>query len=71
MKKIEVESSMINWIGYDENTGELYVSFKPKGKVFIYWSVPFSFYEDLMAADSIGSYFNKNIKLEYSWRTAE
>jgi len=62
----EVVSSQIKKIGYDEEKKELFVTFH-KGSTYKYSNVPMDLYLSLMSADSIGSYFIKNIKGKTSY----
>ena len=64
---IPVISSNIESIGYDEGVGSLYVKFK-QGKVYEYEKVPSYIYDELMAAESVGKYFNQVIKNNYVTR---
>jgi hypothetical protein len=50
-----VESSMIQAFGYDEGNETLLVIFN-SGKTYQYSEVPKDIYEELLAADSKGSY---------------
>ena len=52
-----VESSMIHAVGYDEEQEILEVVFN-SGNVYQYTEVPKNVYDELMAADSKGSYMN-------------
>jgi len=65
-----VESSNISEIGFDQDTEELYVRFK-SGKVYKYTNVPFSIYTALMEADSIGSFFHKEIRTAFDYQQLE
>lgn len=58
---VKVSSSNIKSIGYD---GDLYIKFF-NGAMWSYAKVPQKIYGELMAADSIGGYFSKNIKPKY------
>jgi hypothetical protein len=60
----EVESSQIAKIGYDAESEELHIEFK-KGGHYFYKSVPAEVYEEFSNAESIGSYFYRNIKGKY------
>jgi hypothetical protein len=60
MKLIEVESSMIQAVGYDQNLKELQVVFN-SGNIYCYTQVPKEEYESLLNADSKGSYMRANI----------
>lgn len=61
MELQHVESSNIEAIGYDTDTNELYVEFK-NGSTYKYMGVPFETYQELMDAESHGTYLNANIK---------
>ncbi len=64
MRRKRVASSVIAEIGYDDASGLLEVEFH-NGRKYYYLSVPGDVYESLMAADSIGGYFNENIRKNY------
>ncbi|MCG8348561.1 MAG: KTSC domain-containing protein [Chloroflexales bacterium] len=55
MQPITVDSSMIHAVGYDPATEELEVMFT-SGKIYRYTHVPHHVYDELLAADSKGSY---------------
>lgn len=52
---IQVESSMIYAVGYDEETQTLEVLFN-SGRLYFYYDVPREVYEELLAAESKGRY---------------
>lgn len=60
MKLIEVESSMIQAVGYDEKLKELEVVFN-SGNVYRYTQVPKNEYEGLLKSDSKGQYMRANV----------
>jgi hypothetical protein len=60
MKK--VKSSAINSVGHRDDV--LDIEFK-SGRRFSYSDVPKRVYDELMDADSIGRYFNLNIRNHY------
>ncbi len=60
MKLIEIESSMIQAVGYDEKLKELEVVFN-SGNVYRYTQVPKKEYQSLLKADSKGQYMRANI----------
>ncbi len=64
MQTTPVDSSVISEIGYEEDIKVLEVRFH-NGHVHQYFSVPRSEYEALMSARSIGSYFNRVIRVRY------
>jgi hypothetical protein len=59
-----VQSSMITKVEYDEDTGELDITFT-SGKTYRYLRVPLEIYVDLLDAKSKGGYFNDCIKDEF------
>jgi len=69
MQRLKVESSQIESIGYQLATNTLEIEFKPTrnkpdqpGSIYQYRNVPPKIYEELMKAESQGSFFIKNIK---------
>ena len=58
---IPVKSSNITGINYNEKSKTLTVVFK-NGTKYFYFDVPWSIYEELMGADSIGKFFHSHIK---------
>jgi hypothetical protein len=64
MERVKVESSNIAEVGYDQETQTLQVQFK-NGGVFNYMGVPAREVVNLHGAESIGSYFHKNIRAKY------
>lgn len=66
MERIQVESSSIQSIGYDSDTETLEIEFLTSG-LYEYHDVPAYIYEELMSANSHGSYLNSNIKGTFSY----
>lgn len=64
-----VSSSNVASIGYDADSLTLEVEFN-NGNVYQYFDVPVQEYEGLLHASSIGSYLNRNIKLNYRYARA-
>jgi len=64
MKLLKVISSSVDSIGY--KNGILEVQFK-NGECYIYSRVPKKIYNQLMKADSIGTFLNKLIKPNYTY----
>lgn len=60
---IPVTSSNVELIGYD--AGRLYVQFK-HGGCYRYDYVPSSVYDDMLAAESTGSFINQVIKPQFT-----
>lgn len=65
MNRINVSSSNISAIGYDQESQVLEIEFHD-GSVYQYDGVPQSVYSDLMSAGSHGQYLHHNIKDVYS-----
>ena len=66
MKRIKVESSSIASIGYDRAELILEVEFT-RGAIYQYSEVMPDEIISLLFADSIGSYFMRNIKSNYEY----
>ncbi|MCL6457362.1 MAG: KTSC domain-containing protein [Gorillibacterium sp.] len=62
---LPVQSSNIAAVGYDNVENVLHVQFKGNEKVYTYQGVPNEEYNAMMVADSIGSYYAKNIRKKY------
>ncbi len=56
-----VDSSVIEAIGYDADRRELHVPIVGSG-LYVYFDVDQATFDDLSAAESKGSYFNREIK---------
>ncbi len=56
-----VESSQIKTVGYDPESGEMDIQFKP-GSVYRYRNVEQKLFDDFMAAESKGKFFGQFIK---------
>ena len=61
---IYVDSSSIEAVDYDPKSMELHVQFLKTG-LYVYRDVPQHIFDELLNADSKGSYFNRNIKPAY------
>jgi hypothetical protein len=59
-----VDSSNIDAIGFDAFAKKLRIRFK-SGETYEYDTVPQTVHNELMNANSHGSYFNKNIRDKY------
>lgn len=58
---IEVKSSNLDKVGYDSQEEVLKVVFKG-GQEYWYFKVPRTLYESMLAAESVGKFFNQHIK---------
>ena len=63
MKMIEVVSSNVVAIGYEEN--KLYVNFKTGS--YVYYDVPQKIYDGLLKAESKGKYMWAHVRDVYSY----
>lgn len=59
-----VASSNLKKVGYDKNTGTLFVQFR-KGNIWEYRHVPPETYDALVKASSIGRYFTKHVRDQF------
>jgi hypothetical protein len=66
MKRQDVDSSMLATVGYDAKTKTLEVEFN-HGGVYQYFDVSKKVYEELINAESVGSYFYHNIRDDYDY----
>jgi hypothetical protein len=62
---VPVTSSQIKAVGHDAATSTLVVEFNNSSK-YEYANVPAALHADMMAAESVGSWFSKNIKKDAS-----
>jgi hypothetical protein len=60
-----MSSSAISYVGYDEPSQTLYVTFLESGVTYLYGGVPMDVYEGLMSAESHGRFFNLSVKPYY------
>lgn len=65
MDREAVSSSNLASVGYEESSETLEVEFK-NGRLYQYYNVPQVMFEQMMAATSVGQFFNANIKNAYS-----
>lgn len=66
MKRKFIDSSTLQTVGYEPQSGTLEVEFK-NGKLYQYYEVPELVYRQLLAADSAGKFLNTRIKPMYSF----
>lgn len=66
MERQVVSSSNLASIGYDPDSETLEAEFLKTGKVYEYYNVPQFMFDRLMAAPSIGVFFNAEIKNAYA-----
>ncbi len=61
------KSTCFEEVGYDPDFEILVVRFRDSGAVYTYSDFPESAWEDFMAADSLGSFYNAHIKGAYEY----
>lgn len=66
MYRRPVDSTLIRSVGYDLPGSVLEVEFAD-GNVYEYYDVALTIYSELMAAESVGSYFNDHVKDMYAY----
>lgn len=64
----QIESSSVDAVGYDPDSGKFYVRFVGSGRAYAYYGVSASVYGAFMAADSKGRFVNAHIKGRYEYR---
>ena len=67
---IEVTSSNIESVGYDNDEQTLFVKFK-SGTTYSYSEVLVEIYDEMLQADSKGKYFYANIRNVYSFEKVD
>jgi hypothetical protein len=63
----DVASSALRRVGYEPKGKRLAVEFRD-GMIYEYRPVPKNIYDDLMASESKGQFFEDHIKLRYIYR---
>ena len=67
MTPTTVESKTLASVAYDPADRTLWLEFR-SGAIYCYFDVPPGVHQDLMAADSKGSYFNRAIRGRYLYQ---
>jgi hypothetical protein len=65
MEREPVSSSNLISVGYEPESETLEVEFKTSG-IYQYFNVPQFMHERLLSADSVGKFFNAEIKQTYA-----
>jgi hypothetical protein len=65
MDREQVKSSNIKSVGYDPEQKILEIEFK-SGSVYQYEEVPEDVFQEMLVAESVGKYFNTQVKGIYS-----
>jgi KTSC domain len=63
----KVFSSHVGQIGYDEETGELHVTFARTGKTAVYENVPPKIARSVLTAPSIGMALHESVRGQFSF----
>ena len=71
MKKYPVDSAAMTSVGYDADQRVLEIQFKNGGAIRQFYEVPEEIFDDLMAADSQGDYFNTAIHGKFEERRVD
>jgi hypothetical protein len=67
MDRQSVESSSLRSVGYDPQTETLEIEFH-NGRVYQYFEVPLVVYQELLQAESLGRYFQFNLRDAYRYQ---
>ncbi len=67
METVEVTSSTIREVKYDLTKEELIITFKNNVQ-YLYEGVSPEVFKELISADSVGKYFDKEIKGKYNFK---
>jgi hypothetical protein len=71
IEKVEItNSSTIQNISYDFLTENVDITFK-SGAVYRFCGIPYELFSEMKKAESVGSYFHKNIKQNYDFRVVK
>ncbi len=71
MDRQPVESRLIRAVGYDPAGSILEVELVDAGRVYRYFDVPYSTYQELMEAESKGGYFNEHVRDLYAFEETD
>lgn len=66
MTRKPVVSSSIGAVGYEASAMTLEVEFRD-GSVYQYFDVPEAVYQELVGAESVGRYYNQNVREDYRY----
>ncbi len=67
MDRQPVDSRLIRSVGYDQASSILEVELLESGRIYRYFDVPYSVFDDLMTAESKGAYFNEHVRDMYAY----
>jgi hypothetical protein len=66
VRRVPVQSRAIASVGYDPATNVLELEFSD-GDVYRYYAVPRRVHQELLAAESMGRYFQSQIREQYGY----
>lgn len=66
IRMVAVDSAVLEAVGYEPESRRLHARFTDRGALYVYSDVPPEVYSKLIAADSKGEYFNREIRNIYS-----
>jgi hypothetical protein len=70
MQMISVDSSAVSEVGYDADRHVLRLEYT-NGRIYDYFNVPQTAYDELLAAESVGEFVNLDIKPFYDCSEVE
>jgi hypothetical protein len=59
---VYVQSTALEQVGYDPDRRCLRAKFRDSGRTYVYSEVPQEVYDSLLFAESVGTFFNENIR---------
>jgi KTSC domain len=71
MERQPVTSSLIRSVGYDPAGSILEIELVEPNRIYAFYDVPFSVYDELMEAPSKGTYFNEFIRDLYAYEETD
>jgi hypothetical protein len=71
MERQPVESSLIRSVGYDLAGSILEIELIEPNRLYTFYDVPYSVYDELMDAPSKGRYFNEFIRDLYAYEATD
>lgn len=66
MEREYIDSTMITSVGYDSSSCILEIEFKSSGAVWQYFDFPESLWHEFRSAESLGSFWHKEIKNKFT-----
>ena len=63
---VNVHSSAIRKVGFNSATSTLYIDFEDSDPYYEYYNVPEHVFREFVNAQSVGRYYHRHIKKQYS-----